>query len=63
MSEKENVCKHCKRFVMGNVCPVCNTKDFTKSWKGIVVINDPNNSEVAKILEITAPGKYAIWVK
>jgi len=63
MSDKENVCRNCKRFVMGNLCPVCNTKDFTKSWKGIVVINDPNTSEVAKLLEITSPGKYAIWVK
>jgi len=61
--EKEKVCKHCKRFVKEDVCPVCNKSDFTRTWKGVIIINDPAHSEFAKLLGITAPGKYAIWVK
>jgi DNA-directed RNA polymerase subunit E" len=63
MVDREVVCKHCRRFVIGDTCPACNTKDFTKTWKGVVVINDPEGSEIAKLLEINAPGKYALWVK
>lgn len=57
------VCKHCKRFVLGSKCPACNTAEFSRSWKGIAYIADPNGSEVAVVLEIKAPGKYALWVK
>ncbi len=63
MKGGEKVCKTCRRFVEGSVCPVCNTAEFTRSWKGVAFIRDPNNSEVAKILNIKAPGKYALWVK
>jgi DNA-directed RNA polymerase subunit E" len=61
--EGEKVCKKCRRFVRGKVCPACNIANFTKTWKGVVIIHDPNNSDVAKALGITAPGKYALWVK
>ena len=63
MADKEVVCKHCKRFVKGDKCPACNTKDFSKTWKGIVIVNDPNSSEIAQVTGINAPGKYALWVK
>ena len=63
MVDKEKVCKTCRRFVYDEKCPACGTKEFTKTWKGIIVVNDPNESEIAKLLGITAPGKYALWVK
>ncbi len=59
----EKVCRNCKRFVEGNICPVCNATAFSRSWKGVAYINDPNESEVAGILNIRAPGKYCLWVK
>ena len=63
MVDREKVCKTCKRFVYDEKCPACGTKNFTKTWKGVVVINDPNESEIAKLLSINVPGKYALWVK
>lgn len=52
-------CKICKRIVSGKSCPVCNQDSLTSSHQGIVVVFDPE-SHVAKKLEITAPGKYAL---
>lgn len=59
----QKVCKNCKRFVKGSVCPVCNQSNFTRTWKGVIFVNDPADSEIAQTLEITTPGKYALWVK
>ncbi|RLJ07311.1 MAG: DNA-directed RNA polymerase subunit E'' [Candidatus Aenigmatarchaeota archaeon] len=63
MVGKEKVCRSCKLFVKGDVCPLCQGKDFSKSWKGVAHILDPENSEIAKVLGIKAPGKYCLWVK
>ena len=58
---REKVCSECKRFVEGKVCPVCKNSKLTRNWQGSVIIIDPE-SEIAKALGITAPGRYAISV-
>lgn len=63
MTTKEKVCRKCHRFVTESVCPVCRESNFSRSWKGLFVVMDPAESEIAKILEITVPGKYCLWVK
>jgi DNA-directed RNA polymerase subunit E" len=60
---KDKVCKNCRLFVKGDKCPVCQMSSFSRTWKGMVFIRDPQNSEVAKLLSITHPGKYCLWVK
>ena len=58
----KKACKSCKRIMeKGNVCPVCRGTDITSSFQGVVVIFDVE-SEIAKKLGITAPGKYALKV-
>ncbi|MFQ6009957.1 MAG: transcription elongation factor subunit Spt4 [Candidatus Aenigmatarchaeota archaeon] len=59
----KRACKTCRRIVKGNICPVCKASDLTKNWKGILVVVDPANSEIAKEAGITSPGKFAIRVK
>ena len=63
MASREKVCRNCKRFVRGSVCPVCSQSSFSRSWKGIVYINDPSGSEIAKSMDLKVPGKYTVWVK
>jgi DNA-directed RNA polymerase subunit E" len=63
MTQKDKVCRNCKRFVEESKCPVCSQSNFSRSWKGIVVINDPKESEIAQTLGISVPGKYCLWVK
>ncbi|MBI4177216.1 MAG: DNA-directed RNA polymerase subunit E'' [Candidatus Aenigmarchaeota archaeon] len=59
----DKVCRTCRRFVKESVCPVCKGTSFSWSWKGIVVVNDPNDSSIAKHMGITVPGKYCILMK
>ena len=54
-------CKICKRIVDKTTCPNCNKNETTTSFQGVVWIID-TESELAKKLGITAPGKYAIRV-
>lgn len=63
MAVKDKVCRSCRRFVQGSKCPICNQSNFSRSWKGLVVINNPQESEVAQLLNINHPGKYCLWVK
>ena len=55
------MCSECKRFVMGEVCPACKTSKLTRNWQGIVIVIDPD-SEIARAMNITVPGKYAISI-
>ncbi len=63
MTEREKVCRNCRLFVKGDSCPLCNESNFSRSWKGMVIVNDPEGSGIAKNLGIKARGKYCIWVK
>jgi len=49
------------RFTNERICPTCKSSNLSGSWKGVVVINNVN-SEVAKLLGIIEPGKYALYV-
>jgi len=62
MSRK--ICKNCKLFVDKNVstCPSCKGHQFGENFKGRIFILEPGKSEVAKKMEITYPGEYAIKV-
>lgn len=57
---KKKACKNCKIFAKGNKCPLCGSADLTTSWKGRIVVVDPEKSEIAKKLGIKAKGEYAI---
>lgn len=56
----KKVCKRCKIFVEEAACPICKGTEFTETWKGRIVIFNPQESEIAKKLKITKEGAYAI---
>ncbi|MDI6826603.1 MAG: transcription elongation factor subunit Spt4 [Candidatus Aenigmarchaeota archaeon] len=62
MVKKQYVCRNCRRFTTEKECPICKSTDLSASWKGLVIIIDPNESEIAKSLGIGTPGKYALFV-
>ncbi|MFQ5405730.1 MAG: transcription elongation factor subunit Spt4 [Candidatus Micrarchaeia archaeon] len=55
-------CKKCRLLVSGEVCPTCKDSELTKNWEGYIVIVDVN-SESAKAIGATSPGKYALKIK
>jgi DNA-directed RNA polymerase subunit E" len=63
-SKPFKACRKCKSLVDKNatVCPICGSRDLTDDWEGLVIIIDPENSQIAKMLGIEKPGKYAIKV-
>lgn len=60
----EKACKKCKRVVETKVdtCPTCGSEEFSRNWKGIVHILNPEKSKIAQEMEIKTPGKYALRV-
>jgi len=65
MPLKEQACKKCGYVLEDPAveeCPICQNKKFTTFWKGSVIVNDPENSEVAKKLNITQKGKFALRI-
>jgi len=57
---KEKVCKNCKAIYTGTKCPKCGSEESSDSYKGKVVVLNPEESEVAKNLNIKNKGAYAI---
>ena len=44
----------------GDKCPSCGSQEYSDSFKGRVIILDPEHSEVAQHLKIKSKGSYAI---
>lgn len=59
---KEKACKECGRVTTLDVCTICKTPT-SPDWIGYVTIVDPETSEIAKRLNISTKGKYALRVK
>ena len=57
---KKKVCKSCKIFVEGNVCPLCKGNQFSINWQGRLHVLDANKSTIAEKVEIKVKGEYAI---
>ena len=60
---KKKICRKCKLFVEGDVCPVCKGNQFSTSWQGRLTILDANKSIIAKKLGIATKGEYAIKIR
>ena len=60
---KKKACRKCKYFVKGNECPACKNNQFSTNWQGRVYILDPVKSNIAKKVDMTFAGEYAIKVR
>ena len=59
----EKACKNCRMISNGPVCPNCKATNLSDDWTGFVVVLDPANSEVAKLMGIKVVGRFAIRVR
>jgi DNA-directed RNA polymerase subunit E" len=63
---KRLVCRECHRVLDvadAQQCPSCNSSSLTEDWAGYVIIAHPEKSEIAREMEVTEPGKYALKVR
>ena len=59
-----SACKEC-RFIVHTkekVCPKCGG-ELSEKYSGIIIILEPERSEIAKVAGINSTGSYAIRVK
>jgi len=54
-------CKTCHVLTDKDTCPNCSIPT-SKRWRGYVIIRNPATSQVAKKMNITKAGKYALKV-
>lgn len=59
----EYACKKCNRILSKKSCPICKNVDVSKRWKGLVVVLNPEKSEIAKKLKIESVGMFALRVR
>lgn len=59
--KKQKACRICNMiYDTGDRCPNCNSKESNDSFKGRIVVKDPEKSEIAKKLNIKSKGNFAI---
>lgn len=58
----KQACTHCSLLSEKQICPACKNPTST-NWSGLLIVIDPENSDIAKELGITVPGEYALRVK
>lgn len=58
----KKVCKKCKMIYEGDKCPNCGSQEHNESFKGRVVILNPEQSEIAKNLGVKHKGSFAIRI-
>ena len=57
---KEKACKICNTIYDEDKCPRCESKESTESFKGRIVVLDPEKSEIAPKINIKSKGNFAI---
>jgi DNA-directed RNA polymerase subunit E" len=55
-------CKSCLRLSDAERCPSCNAAT-SQYWSGYLAVLDPENSQIAKRMELKTPGQYALKVR
>jgi len=62
MAKKVRVCKKCLSFVEEDRCPLCSSTEFAESFKGKIIMLNPEQSEIAKKAGISKKGVFAIKI-
>ena len=59
----DRACRNCHMITDGTVCPECKSTDLSDDFGGVVIILDPENSEIAKTMNIKKKGRYAVRIR
>jgi DNA-directed RNA polymerase subunit E" len=61
MSEK--ACANCHFLTKDNVCPRCKSSSLSEDFGGLVILFDPEESAIAKVMNVKEKGRYALKVR
>jgi transcription elongation factor SPT4 len=61
MSEK--ACSTCHFLTRENMCPKCRTSGLSDDFSGLVIVFEPEDSAIAKAMNIKEKGRYALKVR
>ena len=56
----QKACKQCKAIFEGAKCPQCGSAEFVDTFKGRLIVLNPDTSEISKNLKINKKGAFAI---
>lgn len=59
---REHACLKCKTLTTDKACPNDGSTELSSEWSGLIIVINPERSQVAKTLGITKPGRYALKV-
>lgn len=59
----DKACRNCRLISSGPICPNCKSSDLSDDWSGLLIVINPETSEIAKKLGIKVAGKYALHVR
>jgi DNA-directed RNA polymerase subunit E" len=56
-------CRTCKIITEENVCPICKGTDLSDDYSGLLIVVDPEGSQMAQKMEIKKEGRYALKIR
>jgi DNA-directed RNA polymerase subunit E" len=56
-------CRNCKIIIEENVCPICKGTNLSDDYSGLLIIVDPEGSQMAQKMEIKKEGWYALKIR
>ena len=56
-------CRACKIITEEPACPICRSTDLSDDYSGILIVLDPEGSQLAEKLEIKQEGRYALRIR
>jgi len=59
----DRACRNCRLISERSVCPNCKSSDLSEDFSGLVIILNPADSVIAKIMNIETKGRYAVRIR
>ena len=59
----EKACRQCNTITKESVCPNCKSTNLSDDYSGVIIILDPEESNIARLMKVTKKSKYALRVR
>lgn len=56
-------CRKCKIIIDKSSCPICKGTDLSDDYSGLLIVLDPEGSQLAHKMEIKEEGRYALKIR